>query len=110
MEPFGVYFRFDDRERFIAAHRAFERIKSCKESGDRPDDVDDWRDFFDQRSLDHFWWPTASELEDFKKLYFTVPVDERHKDPRLQHPWDFMSMFEAFKDGDDALEDFEGGR
>ncbi|WP_200268638.1 hypothetical protein [Luteolibacter pohnpeiensis] len=80
-----------------------------------PENEDEWRGYFDLRALDHFWWPTASELEDWKRLYFAAPVDKRQTPPRLQHPWDFMSMPDAFKNGDDVLVNFEengerGGR
>ena len=59
--------------------------------------------YFDKRAFEHFWWPTEPELEDWKQRYLATPVPKRFTDPSLQHPWDFLSLFDAFKNGDYAL-------
>lgn len=63
--------------------------------------------YFDSNALRHFWWPTPTELKDWERRYFTTPVPDRFTDPSLQHPWDFLSLFEAFKNGDYELHPIE---
>ena len=107
MEPFYIKFVCTDPERFEAAEKAFARIQECKANGEWPDSVDAWRPLFDDRALAHFWWPTEAELEDWKKRYLATPFDKRHSDPSLDHPWDFMSMMDAFENGEYDLESLE---
>ena len=107
MEPFYIKFAFTDSERLAAAEKAFARIQECKASGEWPSELEGWKPFFDERALSHFWWPTEAELEDWKRRYLATPVDERHLDPALARPWDFMSMMDSFESGEYELESLE---
>ncbi|MES2981218.1 MAG: hypothetical protein V4727_02805 [Verrucomicrobiota bacterium] len=107
MEPFCIKFTCPDSERLEAAEKVFTRIQECKSNGEWPDDIDSWKPYFDNRALAHFWWPTDAELDDWKRRYLAAPVDKRHTDPSLEHPWDFLSMIDAFKNGEYELESFE---
>ena len=83
--------------------QAYDRIRECKTKDEWPDTKEEWTRYFDSRALSHFWWPTEAELLEWKRRYFATPLPKRSTDPSLQRPWDFMSLFEAFKNGDYAL-------
>jgi hypothetical protein len=100
---FKVRFAIESEERFAALTRAFERIRECKAQDKWPDEKEDWTSYFDSKALGHFWWPTTAELKDWEKRYFSTPVPKRFTDPSLRHGWDFLSLFEAFKNGDYEL-------
>jgi hypothetical protein len=100
---FNVRFEIAAEERFSALTRAYDRVRKCKTEKDWPENNESWTPFFDSKALRHFWWPTPVELKEWKKLYFSTHYSKRASAPRLQHPWDFMSMFEAFKNGDYEL-------
>jgi len=98
-----VRFSIGSEVQFAALTRAFERIRECKAQGTWPEEKEPWMPFFDTRALSHFWWPTAAELQDWERRWFSTPVRKRFTDPSLQKPWDFMSLFDAFKNGDYEL-------
>ena len=101
--PFQVRFEVVSEDRFASLVRAYERIRECKSQDRWPDEKDEWLPYFDSKALGHFWWPTEAELEVWKTRYLATPVPKRFTDPALQHSWDFMSLFDAFKNGDYAL-------
>ncbi|MDH3582870.1 MAG: hypothetical protein OER86_01500, partial [Phycisphaerae bacterium] len=95
-----IDFTLLDDERFAKLVAIFNALRDAKR-GDFPDAEDDyWRTFFDDRSLEHFWWPTPEELADWQQRWESTPVDRRFNDPSLKTPWDFASMIEAFYNGE----------
>jgi hypothetical protein len=100
---FTVKFTIASEDRYTALVSAYGRIRECKSADAWPEKKEDWAPYFDAKALSHFWWPTDAELEGWKHRYFSTPVPKRFTDPSLQHPWDFLSMFDAFKNGDYAL-------
>lgn len=84
-------------------NHAYERIRECKAHDIWPEAKEEWMAYFDTKALSHFWWPTAEELKDWEKRWFATPLHKRFNDPSLKMPWDFMSLFEAFKNGDYEL-------
>lgn len=97
---FKVGFAIASDERYTALVCAYDRIRECKTSNVWPETKEDWTPYFDKRAFEHFWWPTEPELEDWKQRYLATPVPKRFTDPSLRHPWDFLSLFDAFKNGD----------
>jgi hypothetical protein len=103
LAKFKVRFVPISDERLNALIKAYDRIRERKTKNVWPENKEDWMRHFDANALSHFWWPTKTELEAWKEKYFATPWEKRIADPSLQHPWDFMSLFEAFKNGDYAL-------
>ena len=98
-------FELDDAERFTKLQTVFAALKTAKErdlAGEHfPDPEDEyWRTLFDERSLQHFWWPTPDELADWTRRWQAAPVATRHTDPSLQTPWGFSSMIDSFWSGE----------
>lgn len=104
---FKVRFVIASEERFTALTRAYDQICVCKAKSTWPERKEEWMAYFDSKALSHFWWPTAAELSDWERRWFSTPVPKRFTDPSLQHSWDFMSLFEAFKNGDYELHPIE---
>lgn len=102
MEYCFVEFKVDEKKRFDALCRVFYEIKKDKD-GDSFRDDEDWLAFFDDEALSHFWWPTQEERAEWVRRWDATPVPQRWTDPRLKTPWDFDSMFDAFKNGDYEL-------
>jgi hypothetical protein len=100
---FKVQFAIESEERLRALTRAYDRIRECKAKNVWPETKEEWTPYFDSKALRHFWWPTPQEFEEWTQRYFSTPVPSRFSDPTLQHPWDFLSLFEAFKNGDYEL-------
>ena len=97
---FCVQFDLTSSERFGLLHTAFNALRDAK-SGDFTDAEDPyWKTLFDSSALDFFWWPTPNELQEWQQLWDSTPHDLRLTEPKLQKPWDFASMIDAFECGD----------
>ena len=103
MNPFTIYFNIVDEERFAMAVRAYDHIRQCKEAEKWPETDNEWKLYFDQQALSHFWWPTQEEKDDWARRWTATPVPQRFTEPSLKTPWDFMSMFDAFQNGEYTL-------
>jgi hypothetical protein len=111
MHPFFVEFEIGNAERFAALSRVFAALKHDKAAGAFRS-VEAWKAFFDAQALSHFWWPSPTELEDWKRRYLATPYPQRFSEPSLKRPWDFASLIEAFQNGDYellGLSQIEGG-
>ena len=64
-----------------------------------------WLKYFDEEERATFWWPSESEVQEFRQRWFSTPVPERWSDPSLKHPWALGSMIEAFKNIECELTD-----
>jgi hypothetical protein len=102
-DPFHVSFAITSEDRYAALIAAYDRIRECKVAGVWPETKEDWLSYFDSAALAHFWWPTPAEMEDYMRRYAPTPYPKRFTDPELQRPWDFLSLFDAFKNGDYLL-------
>jgi hypothetical protein len=101
---FFIDFEIADDDRFRRLGAVFDALRAAKQSDDWQND-EYWLAFFDQEARSHFWWPTAAEMEDYNRRWFSTPVSQRSTDPSLITPWDFGSMIDAFRNGDyDLLE------
>jgi hypothetical protein len=95
-----VEFAVNDAERFQALCTVFEALKHDKDAGVFREDAE-WFVLFDQEVLSHFWWPSAEELAEFRRRWEAASVEERFSDPSFLPPaWDFLSMIDAFKNGE----------
>lgn len=83
---FKVRFTVASDGRFAALARAYEHIRKCKAADTWPEVEEAWTPYFDSSALDHFGRPIGDES------------DSR---------WDFMSLFDAFKNGDYVLHTLE---
>jgi hypothetical protein len=97
-----VEFQANDRKQFDTLCRVFNEIKKDKDSDSWRND-EDWLSFFDNEALSHFWCPTQEEAAEHFRRWFATPVEQRWTDPSLETPWDFESMFDAFKNGEYQL-------
>ena len=102
MEYCFVEFQVDDFTRFNALCEVFNEIKKDKDN-DYWRNEEDWLIFFDRKALSHFWWPSEEEKTEHYRRWFATPVKDRWTDPSLKTPWDFESMFDAFKNGEYQL-------
>ena len=118
-------FRMTSQERFHLLSHIFEILKQEKQKilagyEERPDEENDEesahlieeerqkRDeiaenlfvLFDDRALNHFWWPTKQEMEDHVKRWKATPLPQRFTDPALETPWDFSSMVDSLLTGE----------
>jgi hypothetical protein len=103
VKPCFVEFAVGDMARFDTLCAAFAAVKHDKDA-DSWRAEEDWLEVFDDVALAHFWWPTAEERNAFWARWEAAPVPQRFADPSLQPPsWDFLSMIEAFQDGEYTL-------
>ncbi len=97
---FCVQFELASSERFDLLHAVFVALRDAK-SGNFTDAEDPyWKAFFDPDSLNFFWWPTPMELQEWQQLWVSTPHELRLTESKLQKPWDFASMIDAFESGD----------
>ncbi len=95
-----VEFAVTNAERFQTLCAVFEALKKDKEAGVFREDSE-WVALFDEEALSHFWWPSAEELADQQRRWQKAPVEVRISDTSLWPPaWDFLSMIQAFQDGE----------
>ena len=99
MSDFFIEFEVANEDRFRMVATVFDALRVAKQTDEWKDD-DFWLAFFDQDARSHFWWPTAAEMEDWNRRWFSTPVPERFTDPSLMTPWTFGSMIDAFQNGD----------
>jgi hypothetical protein len=98
-----IEFAVDDATRFATLCAAFTVLKHDKEAEVFRDE-EDWLLLFDDAALAHFWWPTAEEQAVHVARWHATPVEQRLSDASYWPPsWDFLSMIDAFKNGDYAL-------
>ena len=102
MENFCIEFEVNNVERFRSLAHVFEELQKDK-SAESFRGNSEWLRMFDEQARSHFWWPTEEEREAHFQLWQTTRVSRRLTDPRLQKPWDFGSMIEAFQNGEYAL-------
>jgi hypothetical protein len=98
----NCYFEFeiDDDDRFKKLQNFFYAIKHDKAEENVIPNDSKWIGYFDEEALLKFWWPTSDELKEYAKLWRDTPVNERLTSSKLQHPWDFESMIDAFANGE----------
>jgi hypothetical protein len=102
-QPCFVEFAATDMTRFGAICAAFAALKHDKQVNSWRDD-EDWLELFDDAALSQFWWPTPEEREAWRNRWEAAPVPERLNDPSYTSPsWDFLSMIEAFENGEYGL-------
>jgi hypothetical protein len=97
-----VEFTVDDVARFERLRGVFELLKSDKAAGEFREGTE-YRRLFTEAELSRFWWPTPTELEDWKRRWFATPVESRFSDPALETPWTFKSLLYAFENGEYSL-------
>lgn len=99
----NVRFTVKDTSKFPKFKYVFDAIVTAKNSNNWRDD-NYWLNLFDEDVLKKFWWPTQAEKDDWLKRWQNTPTEKRLKDPTLvNHPWDFLSMIEAFQNGEYEL-------
>jgi hypothetical protein len=98
-EPCFVEFAIHDAERLERLTAIVDELRLDKAAGTL-EPGPKWRPMFDDRALAHFWWPTPSELDDWRRRWEATPLPGRWADPSLQRPWDFDSLIEAFANGE----------
>jgi hypothetical protein len=88
---------------FDALCAAFAALQHDKRADSWRDD-EDWLEVFDDAALSQFWWPSQEEHEAWRRRWEAAPVFQRLHDPSFWPPsWDFLSMIEAFKNGEYGL-------
>jgi len=107
MEPFYIRFTFSDPARFEAAEKAFARLQECKAKDEWPEELEAWRPYFDSRALAHFVWPTPRSRSARSGFTFCLLLKKWGSQPEVEPPWDFLSMIDAFRNGDYQLEGLE---
>jgi hypothetical protein len=109
MSDFYVEFEIGDEGRYWLLLAAFEALREAKMTGEWRDD-NYWLGFFDKVALDHFWWPTPDQRQEWQRRWLSTPVEARFTDPSLDRPWDFGAMIDAFRNGEyDLLSCREAG-
>jgi hypothetical protein len=99
-----IRFELDRKERFEMLRRVYEALRNAKRVGNEPDAEDPyWREFFDEKALERFWWPTPEERADWARRWFATPLPQRWEDPSLKNPWDFESLIDAFFNNESEL-------
>lgn len=99
-QPCFVEFTVADKTRLDGLCTAFAALQHDKQTDSWRDD-EDWLSVFDEEALSHFWWPTPEEHEMWRKRWEAAPVPQRLNDPSFLPPsWDFLSMIDAFKNGE----------
>ena len=102
LSNFYIEFEISDDTQFRKLSDVFDALVAAKASDDWKDDSY-WLAFFDDAAKGNFWWPTEAELKDWKRRWFSTPLETRWTDPSLQMKWHFGSLIEAFRDGDYVL-------
>src|SRR3954471_17755425 len=102
MSDFYVEFRIESQAGFEKLAALYAALQEAKASDHWKND-EYWLTFVDEEARKHFWWPTEAESEEWRKRWFSTPIDKRLSDPSLQTKWDYLSMIEAFRDGDYEL-------
>jgi len=77
-------FEIASEEQFRKLSDVFAALLAAKTSDDWKDDSY-WLSFFDDAAKSNFWWPTAAEIEDWKRRWFSTPVEKRWNDPTLRN-------------------------
>lgn len=103
MENSYFEFAIKDEANFHRMKEFFYALKVEKEQGTIDCCDTKWMDFFKEDVLQRFWWPTEEELQYFSELWMNTPPEKRLIEPKLQHPWDFESMIDAFANGEYKL-------
>jgi hypothetical protein len=98
-----VHFRVADKPELEALQAFIARVAEAKSSNSFPPD-EELRQYFDQKALSYFFEPSADELKEWEKEWFSTPVEKRHGNRALEPHWNFGSMLEAFSNGDFELE------
>jgi hypothetical protein len=101
-EPCYVEFSLHDESRLQAVTAIVDELRRDKEAGTL-EPGPKWRPLFDERALAHFWSPTATELDDWRRRWESTPLPNRWTDPALETPWDFDSLIDAFANGEYRL-------
>lgn len=98
--PCFVEFSVTDSARFDQLCAAYAALRHDKQSDSWRDD-ENWLEVFDDEALAQFWWPTLEERAAHVARWEAAPVSQRLHDPSLKPPsWGFLSMIEAFKNGE----------
>jgi hypothetical protein len=92
-----------EEARFALLLAVTEELRRDKDAEAIDAESPKWRNFFDERALAHFWWPTDEERAEWTRRWFATPVETRFTDPALEHPWDFESLVDAFANGEYQL-------
>ncbi|MGH4124406.1 MAG: hypothetical protein ACREV6_15895 [Clostridium sp.] len=92
-------FEINNEDKFKKLQDFYYAIKLNKDKAGIISNDLKWIDYFDEDTLMKFWWPSSDDLKVYVKLWGETPVEERFICPRLQHPWDFESMIDAFANG-----------
>lgn len=98
----NCYFEFEVNNdyKFKKLREFFYVIKKDKAEENVISNDSKWISYFDEETLSKFWWPTSDDLKEYAKLWNETPVNEQLISPKLQHPWDFESMIDAFANGE----------
>lgn len=98
----NCYFEFEinNNDRFRNLQEFFYALKEDKVKENIISNDSKWIGYFEEDVLMKFWWPTSDELNEYAKLWKETPINERFTSPKLQHPWDFESMIDAFSNGE----------
>jgi hypothetical protein len=100
MNPLAVEFELTDPARFEPLRVVFDALREAKADDTFTEDHSGWLRYFDDAARSHFWWPTPEELARYWQLWEETPPAARWDHPALQHPWDFESMIEAFRNSE----------
>jgi hypothetical protein len=102
MSGFYVEFQIESEAGFAKLAALYAALQEAKANDDWKND-EYWLKFIDEGARKHFWWPTEAESEEWRKRWFSTPIEKRFSDPSLQTKWEFASMIEAFRNGDYEL-------
>ena len=88
---FFIEFIVDNMQQFKQLQKVFYALKDAKKTGTlNPDDEQHWKTFFNQKALDHFWWPTEQEIRELReakdqemKKYYDPKIEEKE----LRETW-----------------------
>ena len=97
-----IEFEISSIQRFEKLQAVVSQLTSCKKINKWHSDAS-WLEYFDNEARACFWWPTQEELEEWKKHWFSTPVQQRFTEPSLKRPWILNSMLDALKNGDCEL-------
>ncbi|HEY9300296.1 MAG TPA: hypothetical protein VIQ31_28835 [Phormidium sp.] len=97
-----IEFKVENQQRFDKLCRIFQEIKRDKDTNKWRNE-EDWLAFFDEQALSSFWCPTEEEQAEWLRNWEATPVPQRWTEPSLETPWEFESMFDAFKNGEYKL-------
>ncbi|URZ07498.1 hypothetical protein [Clostridium felsineum] len=100
MEKCYFEFEINNNDRFSKLQEFFYELKKDKEKDNIISDDSKWISYFEEEVIMKFWWPTSHELKEYETLWKRTPINERFTSPKLQHPWDFESMIDAFANGE----------